>query len=484
MNVFTVPMRLLTAVVLDESTDAVKKALLSLGVLDFIQVSHLAPEQAAKLSPVNQSEDPQTYAALRARVETLFQQASIPLPNVDRLDPEATTALDTGKAKALVDKVVAALSVLREQQKQLSQSRIRFEELLRYVENHDTQYIDVRIGNPAKGDAQLLGARLANQAYVLLQPADWKDMILLTLKRDRQQVSPSMDALGWTENPDGQLQPEALIVLKEHLVKQLEDLDASNVQIKQRITTRIQEDAETLEQLWCNLRLHELLGAIANNFSHTRNTTIFAGWVPKSSSDTLEQAIRKACGGTCVIEWTEAGMMPRAEIPVAVDDMPLLRPFQKLVDNYSVPEYGTINPTPFVAISYLVMFGLMFADAGQGLVILLLGLLGKRQSARNSGTARRMISTDMYQLFTYLGGASIITGILFGSYFGFALLPPVWFDYHAAVNGHDASGRSVYSILGITIWFGIAVIGTGLLLNWINLIRKRDWFHLVMDKNG
>ncbi|MFA7019108.1 MAG: V-type ATPase 116kDa subunit family protein, partial [Sphaerochaetaceae bacterium] len=45
-------------------------------------------------------------------------------------------------------------------------------------------------------------------------------------------------------------------------------------------------------------------------------------------------------------------------------------------------------------------------------------------------------------------------------------------------------GRTIYSILKITIWFGIIVIGLGLVLNWINLIRKRDWFHLVMDKNG
>jgi len=130
------------------------------------------------------------------------------------------------------------------------------------------------------------------------------------------------------------------------------------------------------------------------------------------------------------------------------------------------------------------MFGLMFADAGQGLLILLLGILGTRLKKRGQANTRGMISADLYRLFIYLGAASVASGILFGSWFGFPLTKPLWFDYHQAVSGHEASGRDVYTILGITIWFGIVVIGTGLLLNWINLVRKRDWFHLVMDKNG
>ncbi len=61
-----------------------------------------------------------------------------------------------------------------------------------------------------------------------------------------------------------------------------------------------------------------------------------------------------------------------------MEDVPLLRPFQKLVDTTASLSYGTNQSDPFVAVSYLAMFGLMFADAGQGLLILLLGILGTR----------------------------------------------------------------------------------------------------------
>lgn len=484
MNVFTVPMKLLTAVVLDEATDTVKKELLRLGVLDFIQVSRLAPEQAARLSVQKQQEEPGTYSNLRSRVETLFIQAGRPTPSSEKLNPDTMKPLEVGKAKALVDKVVGDLSTIREQQKQLSQSRIRVDELLRYITEEKLQYLDIRIGQVGKGNDALIRSRLANQAFVLIQPENWKDFVLLTLKRDRQQVSPLVDTLQWMENPDGGLQHMAIPLLRSELEQQMENLGKANAEIKERITLRIKEDMESLETLWCDLRLHELLGEIALNFSHTRNTTIFSGWVPQSESSALESVIRAAANGACVIEWTDAKYLPREEVPVAVEDVPLLRPFQKLVDNYSVPEYGTINPTPFVAISYLVMFALMFADAGQGLVILLLGLLGLRNSKRNPQLKPKMISADMYRLFMYLGTASIVSGVIFGSYFGFALFPPLWFDYHAAVVGHESTGRDVYSILTITIWFGIVVIGLGLALNWINLIRKKDWFHLLLDKNG
>jgi V/A-type H+-transporting ATPase subunit I len=79
-------------------------------------------------------------------------------------------------------------------------------------------------------------------------------------------------------------------------------------------------------------------------------------------------------------------------------------------------------------------------------------------------------------------------GVLFGSYFGMALFPPLWFDYHAAVMGGGTYSAGVitdiYGILMITVYFGISVIGIGLLINWYNRIRQRNWFSLILDKTG
>ncbi len=482
MRVFTVPMRLLTAVVLDEASDAVKRELLSLGVLDFIKVSHLAPEDVSRLHRKSTGFDMETLVSLKNQVETLFVQASQSLPSTESLNPLETKGLDLNKERMFIDRIVADVALLRDKQRQISQSRIRNEELLHYINQEQSTYIDLLVGTIEKSDVSTLRQRLSTISHLLIE--EEKTLILLTLRRDRQSLTSVLETFNWVEKSDAEKQSSALGKAKEGLLAEQKELDKANDEAKKAIVERIDSDVTRLRELWGNLKLHELLGLIDDNFSHTRNTTIFSGWVPASDSQTLEQAIREASQGACVVEWIADQQMSRSEIPVAVEDVPLLRPFQKLVDNYSTPEYGTINPTPFVAVSYLFMFGLMFADAGQGLVILLLGLLGSRFWGKKKEGKTPLISNDLYKLLVYLGGASIIAGVLFGSYFGFPLFKPLWFNYHEAVMGGERTGRTVYTILGITVWFGIIVISTGLILNWINLIRKKEWFTLIMDKNG
>jgi len=72
------------------------------------------------------------------------------------------------------------------------------------------------------------------------------------------------------------------------------------------------------------------------------------------------------------------------EVPVEMKNPGILKPFEGLVRNFAVPEYGSVDPTPFVAVAYLAMFGLMFGDAGHGLVVMLAGFIGLA-AARKSG---------------------------------------------------------------------------------------------------
>ena len=201
----------------------------------------------------------------------------------------------------------------------------------------------------------------------------------------------------------------------------------------------------------------------------------------------VRAAIFQASDGQCVIEWTEAGEVSRSEVPVAITSPKALKPFQNMVNNYATPEYGTVNPTIFVMIAYLAMFGLMFGDLGQGLVLLLAGLLLSRSYKKNPLKPDGMINRNVANLLVYLGLSAMFFGILFGSTFGLELFPALWFPFEAVVAGHAPAGSlitDVYGILGLTIKFGIIVIYTGLVINWVNLTRKRDFLTLLLDKNG
>jgi V/A-type H+-transporting ATPase subunit I len=232
--------------------------------------------------------------------------------------------------------------------------------------------------------------------------------------------------------------------------------------------------------------VNELLYKIQNNFKSSSRTVIFTGWLPSSKKENLTEEITKACNGHCYLEWNEVGSRDVVgdEVPVQFNNPTILAPFQMLVSNFGIPRYGTIDPTPFVMPLYLAMFGLMFADVGQGIVLAILGALGAYSFRKNE---EKRGFYNLSWLIVWCGFSSVFFGALFGSYFGFGLFKPIWFDFHGIVSGHSNENSvigNIYDILSITIYFGIAVIAVGLIFNWINLIRTGKWMELFFDKGG
>ena len=307
---------------------------------------------------------------------------------------------------------------------------------------------------------------------------------MITIKRDDERVNKILSDFGWI---DVKL-PAEIKDTKDKALFDVEsrarDFRAEQEKLNLKASGLIQEKKPVLDDLWANLRMNELYYKIQSYFGKTARTYVFSGWLPASKQKTLETGIKNVCKNRCYLEWITPepgkGEEKKVKVPVQFKNPKFLSPFQMLVKNYSIPEYGTIDPTPFAAVAYLIMFGLMFGDAGHGAVIAVLGIIGTIiQKRKDSGT-------DFFKLMIWCGTSSIITGILFGSYFGIQLIPALWFDYHGIISGHPHAGsvQDIYDILGITVRFGIAVITLGLLFNWINLIKKRDWFSLFFEKGG
>ncbi len=472
MNMFTVKMKLLTAVVLKEDAAEVKKRLLSLGIVDFREL--LALTGAGGTSHEQGDERLEKVDSLLQQIESLYRQVRKSLPVLCQEDIDRDEVIDIRLAGKTLDSISAELSSIREKQKLVTTSLNRFSEILGYLSSGREEYLDIHIGSPAKGNIDSLRSRLSPYATLLLPVESSGVSIILSLSRERQGVASVIDSFNWSEHVDALSIEEARKALSSELEGRIEGLRNENRNLIASIQSVIEKNIGDLENFYRMGRVFQLLGYISGHFSSTRNTTIFSGWIPAETCEAFDQALKEVSSGVYVIEYTDEKEFDRKEIPVALDDIALLKPFQGIVKNYSTPQYGTVNPTVFVAISYLTMFALMFADAGQGFVIFLIGLIGSRRNRESS----------ILRLMMYLGLASIASGALFGSYFGYPLLPPLWFDYHAAVFPHGETLRDVYSILAITLMFGIVVIYTGLLINWINLVRRRNWIHLVFEKNG
>ncbi len=484
MSMFTRKMRMLTAVVMESDRDSVVKALLEKGVMEFVHIGSLPSDKMARLSSHSSSVPKAVLTDMRIRVETLMREGGIALPELSGDSVETVPALDMDSFRRTLDKLSLSLQSIRDKQRLINQEINALDEIMRYSNEKKEEYLDLRVGVNTHGSSEDLLNRLEQIGGVFLFSE--KPFVSLTLRRDSSRVTDTMDKFGWTESTDSEAQKNAESLAIAGAERQIAAFREELTSLGSEAGSRIKSMAGELSSIWTVVRIHELCEHVESYFSYTRNTTLFSGWVPEEEADDVGALISRVTDGRCIIEWTDASEMPREEVPVEMTSPRILRPFERMVNNYSIPEYGSINPTPFTAVAYLAMFALMFADLGQGFILLLVGLVGRWIYSRNPMKKDGLISRYLCSLLIFLGPASMVGGLLFGSCFGFSLIPALWFNFDAVVEGEPVQGliQDIYDILGITIRFGIVVIYLGLVLNWINLIRKKRFFELVFDKNG
>lgn len=497
--IFTTQMTRLLAVVLGRDRDRVTEALLREGVMQFISVSEIDLGRPESLSMVRPEVSLAELSEMRKRTEGVLYSVGLVPPQPRELDLEHRVAVDLPRERARLDKIDGERESIRERQRSIQQEILKLEDIKRQVDLYGVDLgglqtpgrqsmLAMRTGMLLVANVKALEDELKGlpALHMVLSRQDGvAHCLLLSMKRDREQIDKILSGVGWTSV---ELPQEALAVRKDlfqDVGEKLKGLTEEQQKLQDRVKALVKKEEENLRTLWVNLRINELCARIQSSFQSSSRTVIFAGWLASSKRERLSAKITEAAEGRCYLEWHEAGSPETAgsEVPVEFNNPKAMAPFQMLVRNFGIPAYGTIDPTPFVMPIYLAMFGLMFADAGQGLILALLGGLGAWKF-RADGAKRGMYTLCL--LIVWCGVSATVFGALFGSYFGKAWFPPLWFDYHGIVAGHGGNGviSNVYDILAITIYFGMAVIILGLLFNWINLIRTRNWAELVFDKGG
>jgi len=497
---FTTEMIQLFAVVLAKDSERVSEVLLREGVIQFIDTTEIDDRELKNLSTVNPQVSLAEITELRGHIEGLLHSVGI-IPAAPR-DIDLTKRADVviQEEKNLLNQIDGERESIRERQRTIQQEILKLEDIRRQVNLYGLglsdlplktshSFLKIQTGRIPASNIKKLEDELRSFPSLnvaLGQENDMAHYLLISMKRDSEQINQILNRIGWTniELPD-ELKSVKEDVFKELSVK-LEALIKEQKKLEQKVNDLITTQQKHLKDTWVNLRVTELLYKIQTNFKSSSRTVIFTGWLPLSKKEKLIEQIRKSCGDHCYLEWHQPGGKEtiEGEVPVQFNNPKIFAPFEMLVSNFGVPEYGTIDPTPFVMPLYLSMFGLMFADVGQGAVLVLVGLLGSsifKSNPEKQGFYR------LSWLIIWCGLSSVVFGILFGSYFGTALFKPLWFDFHGIVSGHSneqSTVNDIYDILLVTLFFGIAVIFTGLLFNWINLIRTKKWMDFLFDKGG
>lgn len=477
--IFTEPMKKITVVVLAKDRVRVSEEILRLGNVDLRPVDTFSG--SLPISRSRGGDGQGRYRDLRKRIEAIVIEGGgvVPqnsqggeLPNLDDVD-------------TFLDKCDGKMRKLRDKQRSVHEQVLWNREIKNYLLHlkelpHDRSGSTILVERGSCNRNSLEKALSGIPYY--LKSDDQGQMLLITLRRNRGEVQRTLHEVEWEDGPFQEVPLATIIAELDRTHQQLQEQLRST---QQDIEFSLRDDVEPLTTWWHAIRFEELQSRVENHFGETKKSVVFSGWIPKGDVNTVQSAILTVTNGQALFEVSDPDISEdKEEPPVEMKNAPIIRSFESLVVNYDVPSYGSIDPTPFVAIAYLLMFGMMFGDFGNGLVVFLVGLMGvfkAKKSSKDSG---------IWNLFVYCGVSSMVFGVLFGSYFGFQLFPPVWIDYHSIVLGSDhpplglGGIKTINGVFGLTILFGVFVISVGLIINWINLYRKKDWFHLLLDKSG
>lgn len=244
----------------------------------------------------------------------------------------------------------------------------------------------------------------------------------------------------------------------------LNELDKISTQISEKLTSKAEDILlanETLRNYTKNFDVRKL-AACTKSSSSDVFYFILCGWVTEESAKELLKEIDGDPNIYCLSEDNHTGMTTKP--PTKLKNLKIFKPFEMFINMYGLPAYNEIDPTSFVAITYSIIFGIMFGDVGQGLCIAIGGFLlykiKKMNLAAIVGTA---------------GIFSTIMGFAYGSIFGFEhILPHLWLN----------PMENVMTVLITAVAFGVGLIVIAMILNIINGIKAHDVEKIFFDTNG
>ncbi|MDR1132947.1 MAG: ATPase [Synergistaceae bacterium] len=461
-----------------EEMEPVARQMVLSGGFQPLPLDFLINDRNLRSKITTESENP--YDELLNKMSAVWKAAGENVP-----DPEPTP-FDSGfsfhKARRLVDETAGQLEewnkrreTLTEELEQLEATKVYVQALtalkMKPREMSETQFAVVYFGRMSEDsfnrleettlDAPLLAIELSRangNAWVLI----------FTVLGYRDGARKILDAVYFKEyslaeisnrmsedDPLGQV--EYGIDSHKSSIKGLEDA-ASNV---------LKERRAEFENLYSRLYTMQRVYDLCKGRGEIGGMYVLSGWIPEDTFAKIKEKIERDAPRTSItVEQVKNIATSGVRIPTMLRNNRVVRAFQDVVALYSVPSYGEVDPSPFVALTFILFFGFMFGDAGHG-VLLWLGAtyLGKK----------KILNASLAYVMKCASCSSVVFGLLYGSVMGVeGVLPALWLS----------PMRSPGKLFSVAIVCGIVMISVGMILNMVVRYRERDFGRLLFDGQG
>jgi V/A-type H+-transporting ATPase subunit I len=295
---------------------------------------------------------------------------------------------------------------------------------------------------------------------------------ILCLKSEEQKMLEALRSFGFvkpSELFDGTAKDalESNINKAEHLRKEIED----NQEKIKSYADKVKNIEFLIDYLSMKIDKYEALKKI----SVTENIFYISGFIPEKESEKTKSQLEEKF--SCAVSLSTPG--DDEEVPVLLQNNDFASPVEGITEMYSLPGKNDIDPNAIMGFFYYVFFGMMFSDAGYGL-LMVIATLAVLLKAKPEGQKRKTVL-----MYFYCGISTMFWGIMFGSFFGDAIniirtnylgLPEMRLHVWLNPAGDDLMKVMLYCFL-----FGIIHLFVGVGIKGYMTWRQGDKFGAICD---
>lgn len=319
------------------------------------------------------------------------------------------------------------------------------------------------LGSVSKQYENELMASLSDY-YVETISVNSDDIFLLVLayKDNKDQVEDVLRGFGFSGFKTEQKDTPIRIIHES--MDRIEKIESEKFFIKEELSI-LEEEAKTLElvfEYYSNVYQRK---TVKTHFLKTDKVSLIQGWIAMSDNEDFKKIVKDTLGEDYYLGFEDVKSEEIDDVPIRLQNNDLNKSFENITEMYSMPKYDEIDPTPLLTPFFLIFFGMMVADIGYGLLVLIGSIIALKVLKLDKG------QRQFAKFFFYLSFPTILFGFIYGAFFGDLLPLPALID----------TNKDVTTILIMSVAFGVIQIFFGLGIKAYILIRNGRPFDAFCD---